>query len=83
MKVPVSSDNSVAFMSVVTVGILLGILMVFVMAVSLIVILRRRRYYCHFYRCDVSLLTVTMAVFNDNQGEHTVCSQSIQSLYGH
>jgi len=24
-----------------------------------------------------------MAMFDDNQGEHTVCWQSIQSLYGH
>jgi len=49
MNVPVSSDNSVAFMSVVTVGILLGIFMVFVVAVSLVVMLRHRRYLTHFY----------------------------------
>jgi len=74
MKAPANSDNSVVFISAVTVGILLGIFMVFVVAVSLIVICRRRRYLTHFCGLAVSLVNSTKLV-------QWPCSRTVRGAY--
>ena len=49
MKTPVNSSNSVAFTAVVSVGIVFGFFVTFIVTVSLIIIFRRRRYrFKHF-----------------------------------
>jgi len=47
LQTPVNSSNNVAITTAVSVGIVLGICMTFIIIVS-IIILRRRRYLRHF-----------------------------------
>jgi len=47
MKTPVNGGSSVAFTAAISVGVVLGIVMTFIILVSLIVVLRRRRYLTH------------------------------------
>jgi len=48
IKAVFNGDSNVALTAAVSVGIVMGIFTTFIVAVSLVVILRRRRYLTHF-----------------------------------
>ena len=61
-------DNSVAFTTAISVGIVLGIFTTFIVIISLIVILRRRRYVKHFWPSSVGVLLLSIETPNSFNG---------------